>query len=414
MQDNSSNKLEYLRFLLESSEGPRFLFVVCDEAAQQRTYMKEIYAPLKKHNTAVLDVVALDPSSILEALVTISHKEVKSINLVGAATLGEPDQKALFSHLNFHRDAISEIGLPLLLWLTSESLTRFAATAPDFWSRRTAVVRLSESPAAERIRALFSGYKPPNVSAFEADMRQSFATVSHCEKELQECLQGEHFSIARIDGKIAKLRQAISVFLSWIERGRALQVTLWMWNALQLDSAFQRRLQNALSSTTAQPDTLLDHRNEVLVQVSANLSTILEEYRESIVECCKNGRRINLRTRILNEVDSALKVVVCSEGEETLSSIDIDHRKVDLLTVDSGAENQLRNKAATQLDLYLSGAASVYPRFFAPDEIRMLKFLYENRQSIPAFARQFGVSEADASQKVQGLYEKVMLYLGEV
>ena len=95
MQDNNL-QVDQLRFLLESSSGPKFLFAVCEEPAKIQTYLGEVYAALRDHLGGVLDVSGVG-SDILGALVSMSHSGVRSINLVDLSRpFGTRPNKSLF------------------------------------------------------------------------------------------------------------------------------------------------------------------------------------------------------------------------------------------------------------------------------------------------------------------------------
>ena len=239
--------------------------------------------------------------------------------------------------------------------------------------------------------------------------------LSNAKRRFFECFNGDHFSITRVDEKIARLKAAVSIFIKWIDCGKTLEVTLWLWNVLHLDAVLQRTLRHWSSRTATPAHLVLDERNEVLVEVSTNLGAILHEYRENIVSRCKGSKRISLRATIAKEIDAALKAVIRSLGaESSVADSYLQYHYPEVTPIDLGIEQELRNKAAAHLDCYLSGESSDYPLFFAADEISMLKCLYDSNRSIKAFAHKFGLTETDAANKVQKLYEKVTLYLGEV
>ncbi len=63
------------------------------------------------------------------------------IQVIGLQRWLQPDSaRALFKGFNYHREAIAEIKVNLLLWLPEQAIARFTTEAPDMWAWRAAVL----------------------------------------------------------------------------------------------------------------------------------------------------------------------------------------------------------------------------------------------------------------------------------
>lgn len=427
MPENRPSQIEQLRFLLESSAGPKFLFVVFDVAGKETIYIEEVYKPLKNHRAAVIDVAGINTSRILDALIRVSHAAPQSINLVDIAQQPASTQKGLFYHLNFSRDPISAIGVPIVLWFDEVTLVKFAALAPDFWSRRSAVIRLSDTRPTDRIRALFANYRTPKQTIFENEMANAVGAVLDCEGALKKIFGGDSVPIAKIDEKIRRLRGAVSILARWIRSGKAVDVVFWLWNTLQLDAFLQKIAAKRSPEWGTSVDLLLDQRNEVLVRISGAIGVILEEYDNGIKDACAERQPLSLRSKIAAEAEAALRVLASDYADEIGAAdarLQSSRNDLDLFynynsainefqpaLLDPGVEQSLRNKAALELDSYLSGASSSYSHFFTEDEIALLRILYRKGESGAGLPRP---SHDHDAEKIDELYRRVLLYLGEI
>src|SRR5713226_5647985 len=182
-------QLQDLLFELSTGRSSKFLFAVCDDPQQTlsaRRYIDQQLAELGK------TVVYLSSETLKDNLLGILSEESKAgiadvIGIWGMDDLDADDAGRLFVQLNFHRDWLAKLKLPIVLWISSDLLNHLINVAPDFWSRRTSVYYLTKRSTADLLAKLFprTGGSAPQWAP-EPSLSDAFDRILSSERELPE------------------------------------------------------------------------------------------------------------------------------------------------------------------------------------------------------------------------------------
>src|SRR5579859_2773871 len=131
--------LQDLLFELEVGHSSKFLFAICDDLDQSlgaRNYVDQQLKQLGKTPVYLsIDDLKYDLLGVLS-----DHSKAGTADVISIWAMGDLDPdaaKKLFVQLNFHRDWLAKLRMPVALWMPSNLLNRLINIAPDFWSRRT-------------------------------------------------------------------------------------------------------------------------------------------------------------------------------------------------------------------------------------------------------------------------------------
>jgi hypothetical protein len=139
---SEANQETYDRLIvsLEAGIGSLQIFIaVCDGAIQRaeiiHRYEQELSPHIKSYQV-YLD--AQEPSLRKAVADAISSHENTIVTVLGAESLGflEQDEslKKFFGYLQWTREALRELRLPIVLWVPKRILKLIAKNSPDFWS----------------------------------------------------------------------------------------------------------------------------------------------------------------------------------------------------------------------------------------------------------------------------------------
>lgn len=139
---SEANQETYDRLIVSIEAGidsMQIFLAVCDGDDQRaeiiRRYEQELSPAVKSYQ------VYLDPQepSLRKAVAdAISSHENTIVTVLGAESLGfiEQDEslKKFFGYLQWTREALRELRLPIILWMPTRMLKLVAQKSPDFWS----------------------------------------------------------------------------------------------------------------------------------------------------------------------------------------------------------------------------------------------------------------------------------------
>jgi len=159
-------------------------------------------------------------------------------------------------------------------------LDRLIAIAPDFWSRRSGVYYFDRGSIGDLLKKLFSRTLTDEKEwTPEPTLSEAFSKVLTSEKELGRCLRHkEAFSLQKVDDVIREIRTGTSQLLEECNKGRQIEVALWLWNVSQLDQNLQLMLDNLKPDMRNRFESLYTDRNEALLHLSERMVSILEDY----------------------------------------------------------------------------------------------------------------------------------------
>ncbi len=143
----NANKQTYLSLLVsvEAGVGMLQIFIAVCDADRQReniiaNYEQEL-AP--NHNIYRVYLDSQEPSlkQAITQQVTLTENAIAIV--LGAETLGSFNQneslKKFFGYLQWTREALRELKMPIILWIPSRIYDQIPKQAPDFWSWRNGV-----------------------------------------------------------------------------------------------------------------------------------------------------------------------------------------------------------------------------------------------------------------------------------
>jgi len=219
----NANEQTYLSLLVsvEAGVGMLQIFIAVCDADRQReniiaNYEQEL-AP--NHNIYRVYLDSQEPSlkQAITQQVTLTENAIAIV--LGAETLGSFNQneslKKFFGYLQWTREALRELKMPIILWIPSRIYDQIPKQAPDFWSWRNGVFHFQ--PELSLVQGNFS-------------INQSLGNI----KDNQE---GSVFSPEQLE---ASLAEAIN---QWGENSSKLE-TLYS----QLGNLYSKRVQSGKSA----------------------------------------------------------------------------------------------------------------------------------------------------------------------
>ncbi|MEI6444148.1 MAG: tetratricopeptide repeat protein, partial [Nostocales cyanobacterium ELA583] len=148
-----ANEHTYLNLLvsIEAGIGMLQIFIAVCDADRQReniiaNYERELAPTINTYR------VYLDPQepSLRQAIAQqVTLKENAVATVLGAERLGlskDESLKKFFGYLQWTREALRELKMPIILWIPSSIHAQIAKQAPDFWSWRNGVFYFQIEP----------------------------------------------------------------------------------------------------------------------------------------------------------------------------------------------------------------------------------------------------------------------------
>jgi tetratricopeptide (TPR) repeat protein len=150
-----ANEQTYISLLvsIEAGIGMLQIFIAVCDADRQReniiaNYEKEL-AYIDNIYRVYLD--SQEPSLKQAITQQVTLKENAIATVLGAEKLGSFNQdellKKFFGYLQWTREALRELKMPIILWIPSRIYAQIARQAPDFWSWRNGVFHFQPEPS---------------------------------------------------------------------------------------------------------------------------------------------------------------------------------------------------------------------------------------------------------------------------
>jgi hypothetical protein len=414
------HRIRDLAFELQESPGAKFLIAVSDDSGQRSRIDSELNEILRQTGRIISRVQAssLKPDVITALGEPNRLSSSDAIILCGLDTLSVQEIQQLFAQLNVHRDWLSKLELPLMIWISSELLNELAKIAPDFWSRRSGVYYFSERSVEDLLSRMFSQEKNkgPEWNS-DPNLSDAFEAILSAEKELSDCLRTRaKFSIAKIDFCIEKVQGGVSQLMGECEKGRQIEIAFWLWGLGHLDNELQTMLDGLESTQRTLFESLYTDRNEVLLKLSQSLTEFLESYLEVLKENIKKKKRTSIVDRArevaIAEIRQMAIQIVSSKEIPFTSDLEDWYASLQEDTQPEPQENAFWAQAADDLESWLAGEIEKLPPFFSSEEAVLLKLLYSKPADTNLIAQELGIPLRQATVKVRSLERKVRLYLG--
>lgn len=421
MLPSSDRQLKDLLFELGAARTPKFLIAVSansNRESELRAVLNQRLVSLGKNITDIPGEFL--QGDMLGVLADRSKSGVSDgISISNISQMEADDVHELFADLNFHRDWLAKLNLPIIIWISSSLLDQLIALAPDFWSRRSAVYYFDGGSISELLNKLFSqvqaeekGWSP------ETTLSEAFEKILSCERELGRCLRDKKsFSLVKVDDVIREIRMGVSQLIEECEKGRQIEVALWFWNVSHLDLELQEMLDSLEPERRNRFESLYTDRNEALLHLSERVISVLRDYLAQLEDNIRNKKRVNLvsRARTIATMEiNRMALALASTLEVSLSGLeDNEDEGEGVYWADvEEIEYSFLAKAAEDLESWLAGHSERYPPFFSKQEAQLLRLLYSRELGAGAIASELGMPQRKATEKIRFLERKVRLYLG--
>jgi hypothetical protein len=421
MLPSSDRQLKDLLFELGAARAPKFLIAVSANSNRESELRAALNQRLVSLGKNMIDI----PAELLQGnMLGVFADRTRSgaIDGIGISNIGQLESangRQLFADLNFHRDWLAKLNLPIIIWIPNPLLDQLITLAPDFWSRRSAVYYFDGGSISELLNKLFAGAQAEKKEwSPETALSEAFERILSCEKELGRCLRDKNsFSLVKVDDVIREIRMGVSQLIEECEKGRQIEVALWFWNVSHLDLELQKMLDSLEPETRNRFESLYTDRNEALLHLSERVISLLRDYLAQLEDDIRDKKRVNLvsRARAIATVEiNRMALALASTLEVSLS------RMEDQLDAGGGGywpeveevEHSFLAKAAEDLESWLAGHSDRYPPFFSKQEAELLRLLYSRELGTSGIASELGMSQRKAADKVRFLERKVRLYLG--
>jgi hypothetical protein len=418
----ASKQVNDLIFEIVAERESKFLLLVCDDdeiSKQIRETMDKELAEVWKNIVYITASKAAD--DLLHAFYAETLAERPEVMVLwGLQKLTPPIADAVLRQLNFHRDALAALKVPIVIWLTNELLSRFPGLAPDFWSRRTGIYRFTPQPTRELISRLFSKGKGGASSAHRSDIAKAIDEIRDSERALRKCLRTDSFKVEHPDALMAKIRDNVVALRSQCEGGNPIDVALHLWKLARLDATLERVVGDLSIGERNVFEYLYTDRNEALLFTAQKLPDIFLKYLENIPDRVRKKRRPDLVTdfyqvaidklaEIADDLEASIGVSI-DQLENT--PIDDEHEDdSDFPEPRSTVESTFGAQASYELESWLTGYNDKRPMVFSETEGQFLKLLYSDQGPMKELAKKVGMSVPRVRKEIRRLEEKVHLYL---
>jgi hypothetical protein len=421
MSPSSDQQLNDLLFELAAARTPKFLIAVSSGSARESELKAALSKGLAKLGKLVTDISAeLLPGNMLGVFADRAKSGVSDgISISDVGKMETADIHQLFADLNFHRDWLAKLNLPIITWISTELLDQLITLAPDFWSRRSAVYYFDGGSISELLKKLFSKARTDQKDwSPETALSEAFERVLSCEKELGRCLRDKKsFSLVKVDDVIREIRMGVSQLIEECEKGKQIEVALWFWNVSHLDLELQDMLDSLEPERRNRFEALYTDRNEALLHLSERVVSVLQEYLLQLEDNIRDKKRVSLvaRARAIATMEiNRMALLLASTLEVSLSRLEDDEEVggASYWVEAEEIEHSFLARAAEDLESWLAGHTDKYPVFFSKQEAQLLRLLYTKELGTSAIASELGISPRKATEKVRFLERKMRLYLG--
>lgn len=396
--------------LLEVADGgvSKILLAIADT---ERQHDLNVLLENNSHseNVRVKTIYARD-IPIRELVTFFSSAEVGSdaLSIIGISELNHQIRTALIHSLNFHRDAVLSLSVPIVIWLTSDDMYLITSKAVDLWSRRTAVYQFEPESAHQLIAKLFRNSPIPQETWKSKDaLFECLETVLSKEGQLRECIKGtSELNPTRAKECQNTLLRNAEKLSQALSDGRQVELALWLWNVAGVAGMLRNWLAELDYSSRTTFEGMYADRNELLLVLAEKMPLILRRYKRDLHRALGRMKSASLietfcdfADRELDKITSQLHALTQFASPEMFIDAEI-----------SGTAIQ-QELTAEDLEKWLSGQSSKRPRYLTAIEGDLLKSLY-NQTPVMQQAHQFGAGHEQVLLQIEALELKLRYVLG--
>jgi hypothetical protein len=219
-----ANQETYDRLIVSIEAGISSLQIflaVCDGDDQKaeiiRRYEQELSPSIQSYQV-YLD--SLEPSLRQAVADAISSFENTIVTVLGAETLGflEQDEplKKFLGYLQWTREALRELHLPIILWIPTNILKLIAKKSPDFWSWCNGIFQFQveskivyDRVLKEELIALHSHFEWRINALNHLENRKILEIDPIREFELEYRISSEKTELKRLEERLDEIEQAL-------------------------------------------------------------------------------------------------------------------------------------------------------------------------------------------------------------
>lgn len=415
-EDPIMRRLRDLLFEIEGTKEAKFLLCVCDDRIERRKVRRALFEALGRTGKKVRSVSARDAvGQLLGFLLVIRRRllsDVDCINLWGIPSMRPSSSEQIFSELNFHRDTIASLEVPLLVWLTSSQTRALASKAPDFWSRRTGVYSFNKPTTKELLGKLFSRHKAADHTE-PTDIETAFSEILASENKLSRYFRkGHQFSVEAADEQLSLLESNLDYLIQQCKKERQIEVALWLWNTTRVDGYLRYFMKSLEPHDRDVYGYVYTDRSEVILYLAEAMPQLLMEYAKTVRDRVRQRRRANLLSFFKSVTFAKMNEVLAEIEERERRSVHTRPAWADEIhdeyeVVEREGET---NQAVYDLESWLSGYGAKQPDYFSGDEARMLKILYSESSDPAQVATAMKLSVREVKKRMAKLEGRVRLY----
>jgi len=410
-------QLRDLLFELEDSAGPKVLIGVSDDPSLTSKLHDKCAMQLsdqgKEAASAPASALLFNP---LQTLINLSRNgTIGVIQLTDFDNVAPSDFELVLRQLNFHRDAIAALKVPILLWLSTEQLYSLINEAPDFWSRRTSVYYFT-SYSSEQLLAKLFARKPLEIANVLSTETEAVQSILEAERSLAKCMNDKaEFSLPKVDRLINEIRTCVDTLSSGCRERKSLEITVNLWTLTHLDRVLYDRLRAAVRGN-AEFQYLNSYENEVLVFLAERLHETLGTYLSQLGKKIRRRQSPDLLSVFRSAATSKMKRValeIAQTGQELRGgSADLELYSLPGESV----EDLLRARATRELEFWANGSIDTPPKYLTPEEARIVRHLYNSQSplmEISSLAEALGMSRHALNAKLRETESKIRRVLDE-
>jgi hypothetical protein len=277
-------QLKDLVFELSDIEGFKLCLCVCDDHNLQLTLARQVSAHLAKKKIRSIEL-SPNVGDLVQQLKMANHNSDVAF-LLNLDLLSEDAFDEQMNRLNFQRDALIRLGMPVSVWLCNDRLMRLATIAPDLWSRRTSTYQFSNEAINKLIQGLF--INPPVESKNKGNSSSIVQTLNRLIAAEERLRQRSTIESPREDDPdVFTISKSIDELIASCKAGKSLEVALDLANLTRLDSKIGK-------IRVRYPSLPFGNMYDAILDMAPQIVSVLLGYKHSWFRRLLKGRKVSL------------------------------------------------------------------------------------------------------------------------
>jgi len=416
----ASTQVNDLVFELAGSHQATLCIAVCDDPDKKSQLRDHVSALLLDAGREPrLTLAASSRASIIDGLLaSYDPDRMETVFIVDQLErLSPPRLQKELAALNFRRDFLFSLSRPIVFWVTSTVLQALIGRAPDLWSRRTETYYFSQPSVSQLLARLFG---PQGLGPIpEGRVADRLSRLFSAERELNSLFRGKKpIRLLQLDEKIRIILDCVGALIRVCRENKSFQVATSLWLYTGVDQQLRRMIRAAPRRSREGAINLYDERNEVLLNVSAKVVSLLEAYAARVRGARARKREVSLLEIFAEQTNREIsrwwdRVRTDASRFEPISVEDLVEDDRDQLewSLDRGVDAESRAHAVAELRRWLHGEGEP-PRIFNLEEALILQLLYREAAATEEIAKRLGKSRQEVRRKISSLKGKVHAFLG--